>query len=303
MQHLDFPRILAAFDLRPLATPTALEGGWDNGNYRVITDRGEVVVREYRISGIEKVRAELRLVAFLAEHGYPTPAPLQAGTGPVLEAERPIAVFPWAAGEVPEAMTEPLAKRVGALLARMHLLTADWDDEQVPVIDRAALLREALASRPDLAGVDAWHAAMRRFLDGRAADLERLERLPAGPLHHDLHRQNLLVADGEVTAVLDFDELNRGPLVIDVARVLQYAALDAPELRLPREITEAVLAGYERIRTLTDDERALLPLAFDLVGLVDAAVFITRDAAACGVTDVDECHSWTAYRRNANQPL
>ncbi|THV23504.1 phosphotransferase enzyme family protein [Glycomyces paridis] len=300
MQHNDFDTILAAFGVRPTGEPTLLEGGEDNENHRVPAEGGDVVVRRYRHSGPEKIRAELRLVAHLAARGYPTPAPLLAHGEPLLEADLPVAVFPWVPGDVPGAMTAPLAERAGALLARLHLLTADWDDDRVPVLDRPAILRDATETAPPLTGADTWRTATRRFLADRADDLDRLSRLPSGPLHHDLHRHNLLVADGEVTAVLDFDELNRGPVVIDLARALQYAALDTPDLRLPRTIADAALTGYEAVRPLSPDERALLPLALDLAGLVDAALFITRDAAACGVTDVNECHSWTAYRRNTD---
>ncbi|MCH1927628.1 phosphotransferase, partial [Shewanella sp. C31] len=96
---------------------------------------------------------------------------------------------------------------------------ADWTDERIPVIDRLGLLHQGLASRPELDGVDDWHDRVRDFLEACGEELKRLDELPSGPLHHDLHRQNLLVAEGKVTAVLDFDELNRGPLVIDLARV------------------------------------------------------------------------------------
>lgn len=300
MQHSAFLESLAAFGLRPTGAPEPLEGGWDNANHRVPTDRGPVVVREYRVSGLAKIRAELRLVAHLAEHGYPTPAPLPTGDGLVLAAAHPVAVFPWVPGAVPDTMTVSLAGQVGELLARMHLLTAGWDDDRVPVVDRRARLREAIAFDPGLKGTPTWHEELRRFLADRADELDRLHALPAGPLHHDLHRRNLLTVDGEVTAVLDFDELNRGPLVIDLARVLQYAALDRPDLRLPREIAEAALAGYERRRPLTDAERSLLPVALDLAGLADAADFMAHDAAALGLTDVEECHSWTAYLRNTD---
>ncbi|THV41686.1 homoserine kinase [Glycomyces buryatensis] len=301
MYQIDFPKVLAEFGLRPAGDPKPLEGGEDNGNFRVATDRGEVVVREYRVSGIDKVRAELRLVSFLTERGYPTPAPYRTGTGElVVEAERPIAVFPWVPGDVPTQMTEPLSEQVGELLARMHLATADWNDEGLPVIDRLGLLRQGLDSRPELEGVDEWHARMRTFLDASGEDLKRLGTLPSGPLHHDLHRQNLLVANGKITAVLDFDELNRGPLIIDLARVFHYLAVDRDDRRLSRGLAEAVVAGYERTRPLSEAERELLPVAFDLVGLVDAAAFIMWAAPAIGLSHVDECNSWIAYLRNVD---
>lgn len=301
MHQIEFPKILAQYGLRPTGEPKPLDGGEDNGNFRIATDQGEVVLREYRMSGIEKIRAELRLVAFLGENGFPTPAPFRTASGElVVEAERPIAVFPWVPGEVPTEMTAALAGQVGELLARMHLLTADWTDERIPVIDRLGLLRQGLAARPELDGVDDWHDRVRDFLEHRSEELERLHELPSGPLHHDLHRQNLLVADGEVTAVLDFDELNRGPLVIDLARVFHYFAVDHPDRRVPRDLADAAVAGYERTRTLSDTERELLPVAFDLAGMVDAAAFIMWAAPAIGLTHVDECTSWIAYLRNVD---
>lgn len=301
MHQIEFPKILAQYGLRPTGEPKPLDGGEDNGNFRIATDQGEVVLREYRMSGIEKIRAELRLVAFLGENGFPTPAPFRTASGElVVEAERPSAVFPWVPGEVSTEMTAALAGQVGELLARMHLLTADWTDERIPVIDRLGLLRQGLAARPELDGVDDWHDRVRDFLEHRSEELERLHELPSGPLHHDLHRQNLLVADGEVTAVLDFDELNRGPLVIDLARVFHYLAVDHPDRRLPRDLADAAVAGYERTRALSDTERELLPVAFDLAGMVDAAAFIMWAAPAIGLTHVNECTSWIAYLRNVD---
>ncbi|WP_277213224.1 phosphotransferase enzyme family protein [Isoptericola croceus] len=299
MNQVDVPTILAEYGLRPTGEPKLLEGGEDNGNFRIATAQGDMVLREYRMSGIDKIRAELRLVAFLGENGYPTPAPLRTASGElVVEADRPIAVFPWVPGDVPTEMTAPLAEQVGELLAQMHLLTADWTDERIPVIDRLGLLHQGLASRPELDGVDDWHDRVRDFLEACGEELKRLDELPSGPLHHDLHRQNLLVAEGKVTAVLDFDELNRGPLVIDLARVFHYLAVDHPDRRLPRALADAVVAGYEQTRSLSEAERELLPVAFDLAGMVDAAAFIMWAAPAIGLTHVDECTSWIAYLRN-----
>jgi homoserine kinase type II len=301
MEHLDIPAILARFGHRPIGEPEPLAGGEDNHNLRVATDQGHVVVREYLRSELAKIRAELKLVEFLSRSGFPTPAPLIADSGePVLDLGRPVAVFPFVSGEVPPLMTPGLAEQCGSLLARMHVLTADWADERIPVIDRRGLIDLAIASDVDLEGADAWREELRAFRERNADALMLLDEQPAGPLHHDLHRQNLLVEDSEVTAVLDFDELNRGPLIIDVARMFHYLAVDEPDKRLPVELAEAAVAGYQRVRPLTATEVELLPLAFDLVGIVDAAGFIMWAAPHVGATHVDDCHSWLAYRRNRN---
>ncbi|WP_168217752.1 phosphotransferase enzyme family protein [Occultella kanbiaonis] len=304
MTDLDVAAILAEYGLRATGPAVPLTGGEDNRNLRVATDGPEVVLRAYRFSGPEKIRAELRLVAFLAEHGYPTPAPLRTRGGEVLAmAGSPVALFPLVPGAIPETVTVPLAEQVGELLAGQHLLTAGWADARIPTIDRRGVIDRALASRPDLDGVAEWHTQLRRFLHDHGADLARLDELPTGPLHHDLHRHNLLVTDGTVTAVLDFDELNEGPLVLDLARALQYLALDRDDGRLPRDLADAVVAGYDRNRALTAAERRLLPVALDLVGIVDAAGVLMWAAPELGLRRVDECRSWVAYLRNAGTRL
>jgi homoserine kinase type II len=207
-------------------------------------------------------------------------------------------VFPFASGEVPPSMTPDLAEQSGALLAQMHTATTGWGDARIPVTDRLGLLETAVSSDVELTGADQWRGAVRDFLDRYADALALLGEQPEGPLHHDLHRQNLLVEDGQVTAVLDFDELNHGPLIIDLARVLQYAALEQPDRRLPAAIAEAALAGYQNVRPLTPTELELLPVALDLAGMCDAAGFIMWAAPHLGVEHVEECHSWLGYLAN-----
>lgn len=298
--RLDLPAFLTRFGLEARGEPEPLLGGEDNINARVATDRGDVVVREYVQSGHAKVSAELALVAHLAHEGFPTPAPLTADNGEpvVLVAGKPIAVFPFASGEVPPAMTTDLAEQSGALLARMHTATTGWTDDRIPVIDRLGILEQAANSDVQLAGAGLWRTETRAFLDQHAGALALLAEQPSGPLHHDLHRQNLLVEDGEVTAVLDFDELNHGPLILDLARFFHYAALEQPDRRLPAAIAEAAVAGYQKVRLLSATELALLPVAFDLAGIVDAAGFIMWAAPYLGIDRVEDCHSWGAHLAN-----
>jgi homoserine kinase type II len=301
--RLNLPVFLARFGLEARGGAEPLLGGEDNINARVATDRGDVVVREYVHSTRAKVAAELAFVAHLARDGFPTPMPYTADNGDpfALVAGRPIAVFPFASGDVPPVMTLDLAEQSGALLARMHTAAMDWADDRIPVIDRLDVLGSAADSDVELAGADEWREENRRFLDDNAEALALLAEQPAGPLHHDLHRRNLLAEGGRVTAVLDFDELNHGPLILDLARLLQYAALERPDLRLPAAVAEAALAGYQKVRLLTATELELLPVAFDLAGLVDAAGFIRWTAPYLGLDRVGDCRSWRCYLRNREE--
>ncbi|RRR95834.1 phosphotransferase enzyme family protein [Glycomyces terrestris] len=297
---LNYPKFLQRYGLEARGEPAPLTGGEDNRLARIATDRGDVVIREYLHSRHRKVSAEVALLEHLADGGFPTPKPIHPllGERVALLAGNPVVVFPFVSGAVPEAMTEALAVRCGALLARMHTVTAGWADERIPVIDRRGILEQAAASDVKLAGARFWRVEARGFLERHAAALERLAALPSGPLHHDLHRQNLLVDGDEVVAVLDFDELNHGPLVLDLARWCHYAAVEQEDLRLPAGLAAALVAGYERVRPLSAAERELLPLAFDLVGIVDASSFLMWAAPYLDIESVGGCRSWKAYLAN-----
>ncbi|MEV0644904.1 phosphotransferase [Phytomonospora sp. NPDC050363] len=284
----DLTAVLAHHGLVALGEAVTLTGGADNDTVRVATGHGDVVVRRYLGADVPTVDAELDLVVFLAAQGFPTPAPFE----PRLPG---VAVFRLIAGAAPEEIDGAIAAQCGAVLARLHLLTAGWDDPRVATVDRVAILRRAITAPLTLTGAEEWRAAARDFLRQRADGLAALAELPSGPLHHDLHRHNLLVADGTVTALLDFGELQRGPWIVDLARAFHYLAVDRADFALPREAAAWMLAGYEQIRRLGAAERELLPLALDLVGLVDAADFLLGHAAGLGYGDVAACHSWRAY--------
>lgn len=95
---------------------------------------------------------------------------------------------------------------------------------------------------------------------------DRLARVPWGVVHQDLHDDNTIVAGGRgdsrklrLIGVIDFNDAHRAPLVADPAVAAAYATLRADD---PRDRIAAVVAGYEEIRELSDDERALMePLA------------------------------------------
>ncbi|WP_026931285.1 phosphotransferase [Glycomyces tenuis] len=299
---LDFPKFLQQYGLQARGEPVPLTGGEDNRLARIPTDRGEVVIREYLHSGRAKVGAEVSLLEHLARDGFPTPMPIfpKAGERVALVGGNPIVVFPFVSGRVPEAMTEALAGQCGALLARMHVSTEGWADERIPVVDRRGILEQAAASDVKLAGAQFWRSETRGFLERNAAALGLLGELPSGPLHHDLHRQNVLVDGDAVTAVLDFDELNRGPLILDLARWCHYAALEQDDMRLPAALVEAAVAGYQSVRPLTGAELKMLPLALDLAGIVDAAGFVMWAAPYLGLESISECRSWKAYLANCD---
>ncbi|HEY2273722.1 MAG TPA: aminotransferase class III-fold pyridoxal phosphate-dependent enzyme [Jatrophihabitantaceae bacterium] len=89
-----------------------------------------------------------------------------------------------------------------------------------------------------------------------AAAAEATRRLPSGLQHADVTLTNVLAEHGTVTGLIDFGDMHHTAAVCDLAvtltAVLRNTAAEQPAGLW--ELTEAVLAGYQRRRLLLPDE-------------------------------------------------
>ena len=140
-------------------------------------------------------------------------APLRAADGSTffLYNGRLVALFPFIEG-VPLDREQPAQRRAAAqLLARLHsamlTVSAAPSQPQRYLTETAHLPRledpEALID-PEF---DAWHAVL----------LQQPAAMTCGPIHGDYYRRNLLVRDGVITAVLDWDYAHLDFLMQEVA--------------------------------------------------------------------------------------
>ena len=81
--------------------------------------------------------------------------------------------------------------------------------------------------------------------------------LPCGIIHGDLYPDNVIGREGEVLALLDFEDICIESFAMDL--VTTYVGFGWKDgLPIP-ELWDALLAGYESVRPLTEVERAALP--------------------------------------------
>jgi len=81
--------------------------------------------------------------------------------------------------------------------------------------------------------------------------------LPQGILHGDLFPDNVLGSEGEVTAILDLEEAWIGPRAFDL--VMAYVGFGWDGSEPSEERWQALLSGYQSVRSLTEDEWSALP--------------------------------------------
>jgi aminoglycoside phosphotransferase (APT) family kinase protein len=207
---------------------TFFANGWDNALFRV----GDRLVARLprRALGAEIIRNEQRwLPRLAAELPIPIPYPERIGA-PALGYPWPWSLVPYLPGEPAGVSTldwAAAATAMGAFLRALHVPAPDdapvnpfrgvWVGKREDVFRKNL---ETVGERVDRA------AALRVFSD--AVSAPRF----AGPpvwLHGDLHPLNILVRDGEVSAVIDFGDITAGDPATDLAVAWQLLPLSHHE--------------------------------------------------------------------------
>lgn len=246
--------------LRPIAS------GIENTNYFASAERGEYVLTVFERLSFEQLPFYLHLMKHLAQRGVQVPEPQADAAGEILHTlhGKPAALVDRLRGGHAMAPSETHCEQVGHALARMHLAGADyprhqpnlrglaWWDETVPQVrpylddDQRALIDAELAFQHSVAASPSYAA------------------LPAGAIHADLFRDNVMFEDDgrgqpRLTGFFDFYFAGVDRYAFDIAVCLNDWCIDLDTGRLAEDRAAAFVAAYGAVRPLTGDELRLLP--------------------------------------------
>jgi len=241
--------------VRPVAYPL---NSFENRVYEVeLADRSRVVAKFYRPGRWSRARilAEHEFLAALATEEIPVVPARELPGGGTLRAIEGIhyALFERRGGRAPDELTPETARRLGQLVARLHVVGARRGEADRPRLTGAGYVLPELAHVERSAIVppvlrDRWLAAARRV--AVAAD-RLLAGTPTLLLHGDLHLGNVLEREGQLLLV-DFDDCRVGPAVQDLWLALPGSDRDSEALR------RHLLEGYETFRSFDRGELRLV---------------------------------------------
>ena len=241
--------------VRPVCYPL---NSFENRVYEVeLADRSRVVAKFYRPErwSESQILVEHRFLAELEAAEIPVCAARPFPGGGTLRTITGIryALFERKGGRAPDELNTETARRLGQLVARIHvvgarlasanrprLTGADYVLAEIGALEKSELVPPRLLPR--------WHAAARALAEG--AD-RRLEGVPKLLLHGDLHLGNVLERDGQLR-LLDFDDCRIGPAVQDLWLALPGDVSETEALR------RQLLEGYETFRPFDRSELRLV---------------------------------------------
>ncbi|MDN4060806.1 homoserine kinase [Massilia sp. YIM B02769] len=248
----------------PLGQALALNGiasGIENSNFFLTTERGEYVLTVFENLDFEQLPFYIQLMRHLAERGIPVPAPVANAHGELVVAlhGKPAAIVSKLDGSSQMDPQPVHCAEVGTMLARMHLAAQDFP-----------------LSQPNLRGLDWWRAtapAVLPHLSDENARLLREEialqeecaaspayaRLPRGPVHADLFRNNVMFVGEKLSGCFDFYFAGVDTWLFDLAVTVNDWCIDLATGQLDPARVRALLDAYRAVRPFTGDEMAAWP--------------------------------------------
>jgi homoserine kinase type II len=253
--------LLHRLQLGDLVALRGIEGGIENTNYFLTSERGEFVLTLFERLTAQQLPFYLHLMKHLAHGGIPVPDPCADASGDILHTVcgKPAAVVNKLRGKSQLAPQAVHCAAVGGMLARMHLAGRDferrqpnlrglpWWNDTVPLVlphigaQQAALLRAELAYQNHVAAGAAYAA------------------LPRGPVHADLFRDNVMFDGEELTGFFDFYFAGVDTFLFDLAVCLNDWCIDLLTGQHDPDRATQMLQAYQAVRPLTAAERELLP--------------------------------------------
>ena len=238
-----------------------IQGGIENTNYFVDSERGSFVLTLFERLTHAQLPFYLELMRHLAEKGVAVPAPHANAAGQILHtvAGKPAALVDKLAGASQLKPQAVHCAAIGRALAQLHVAGADfplqqpnlrglqWIAQTVPVVqpylnpEQTQLIQSELSAQQTLAASIAYAS------------------LPRGAVHADLFRDNALFVGEQLSGIFDFYFAGTDTYAFDMAVCLNDWCIDLSTGQDDAQRVAAFVQAYEAVRPLTAAERELLP--------------------------------------------
>ena len=261
---------LTQYDLGELEGFKGIAEGVENTNYQITTSKGGTRSRYILTLFEQRVNPDdlpffLGLTQWLADRGIscPRPALNQQGNHTSTLAGKSAAIVHFLEGRGNPHITPQHMELVGDLIARMHLAAQGFS-----------------LSRPNALSLTGWQTLFTRFApqtdriapgleDDMADELIVLasnwpKDLPAGIIHADIFPDNVFFIDGhtdrpELSGIIDFYFACHDFWMYDLLIAMNAWCFDTSHRFVPAR-AQALLAAYNRVRPVTPQEKAAMPI-------------------------------------------
>ena len=257
----EIDRFIAGYDIGAVLSFKGIAEGVENSNYLVVTETGPYILTLYekRVDPRD-LPFFIGLMDHLAGRGLTCPQPVRNRAGEALGtlAGKPAAIVTFLKGMWIRRPRVDHCAAVGTALAELHLAGEGFALTRRNALSVAGWrpLFERSAERGD--------SVLPGLVAAIGTELDVLEAawpkdLPAGVIHADLFPDNVFFLANRLSGLIDFYFACNDFLAYDVAICLNAWCFEA-DGALNVTKARALLAGYQKVRPLSEAERAALPI-------------------------------------------
>lgn len=255
---------LSDYSLGQLLQLQGIASGIENTNYFVTTTNGRFVLTLFEKLTQHELPYYLNLMAHLARHGIPCPAPVANRSEQFLGMlnGKPASIVSRLSGKSLIQPSSTQCAAIGSMLGEMHLAGQSFGLSLAN--PRGAAWRAETAQQ-----VGKFLSAPDAKLLASEIDFHRsheLSELPQGVIHADLFRDNVLFDENRVGGLIDFYFACNDALLYDVAITVNDWCMGG-DGALDEARTRALLTAYHGVRPFTADEAELWPVALRVAAL------------------------------------
>lgn len=254
----DITTILTKYNLIPLYYE-GIKDGILNTNYFIFTAKGKFVLRV--LEGHRSYEAEKEELDFLLELNDIIPCSLPCSTkdGKVLIEYngKMMTLFYFIEGEKLTEINEHFLSQIGILLGKMHLFSKN------KILNRKTRIDEKYYfSKIDMTKVPIAEDEKKNLLSlYKKVSMIDFSSLPCGVIHNDIFPDNILIKDGFISGIIDFNDSSYAPFIFDLGIVINYwIRIKNFSSETEKKYIEVFLTSYESIRKLSTIEKSLLDM-------------------------------------------
>jgi homoserine kinase type II len=257
VNQIEMEGMVAKYPVGKLISFKRIEHGFQNYSFFVTTEKGRFVLRIGKETKKEKdILFEIDFVNSLK--GLPVPRYVKDREGNYVNKydELNYVMYDFLKGNMPAKVGDDLLRQVARFLARFHKQSigagvggdrfAWYSFDQGRADDFESFLLQELGE----------HEHEIKWMKKEVLRNRLPATLPSGAIHCDVKRHNLLAAGGRLTGVVDFDNCQVGPLLLDLAISITWFCTTSKGLGY-RKVRRFV-KEYERCRKLTRLEKRYL---------------------------------------------
>ncbi|WP_417833225.1 homoserine kinase [Thalassospira xiamenensis] len=259
----DIARFVAEYDIGTVISFKGIAEGVENTNFLLQTDQASFILTLYekRVNP-DDLPFYLGLMDHLSAKGLNCPTPIHGKDGVALRrlCGRPAAITSFLNGMSPRRIMPHHCTGLGAALAHLHTAGQDFDMYLGNALSVTGWRPLFESCRADANGVQ---PGLEKLIEDELAFLEANwpHHLPAGVIHADLFPDNVFFFPGkdDVSGLIDFYFACNDLLAYDIA-ICMNAWCFEPDNSFNVTKARNLLSSYGKVRALSDDELAALPI-------------------------------------------